>query len=109
MSRRITNQLNITDRELAAEALKLADCKFEQHGEHTLFIASGMFRHATVDLKTGTITGDSDYGHSEESFGLLRQYYAEAQIRLECLKNGTTIEEKQTDSEGNIILLAHMA
>jgi len=108
MSRRITNKLNITDRDLAIEALKLAECSFDEHG-NSLYITSGLLCNATVDLTSGEITGDSDYGHSAEKFGLLRQYYSEAQVRAECLKNGTWITEKQTDDEGNIVLLAQMA
>lgn len=106
MSRRITNKVDITERDVAIDALKLADLSFVAKGEHTLVITSGALKNATLDLRTGSVYGDSDFGHTEESFGVLRQYYAEAKLRLECMKNGTTIEERQTDCEGNIILLA---
>lgn len=108
MSRRITNQLHITDRDLAVEALQLADCSFEQQG-NALYITGGILRNAVVNLESGEIVGDSDFGHTAENFGVLRQFYAEAQVRAECLKNGTTILERQVDQEGNIILVAQMA
>jgi hypothetical protein len=108
MSRRITTQLNIEDENLAVEALNLAGYNFTKQGS-SLFITDGILRNAVVNLVSGEIEGDSDYGHTEENFSVLRQYYAEAQIRAECLKNGTTIDERATDSEGNIILMAHMA
>jgi hypothetical protein len=108
MSRRITNKLNITDRDLAIEALQLANYTYRENG-NTLYIDNGALRNARLNLTTGEMSGDSDFGHTEEQFGLLRQYYAEAQVRSECLKSGVTIDERQTDSEGNIVLMAHMA
>lgn len=108
MSRRISKKLNITDRELAKDALHLADCRFQEHG-NSLFVTSGVLCNASVNLETGEISGDSDYGHSEATFGVLRQYYAEAELRREYAKNGTTIDEKQTDEEGSIVLMWHMA
>jgi hypothetical protein len=40
---------------------------------------------------------------------MLRQYYAEAQLRQEYAKNGTTVDERQSDLDGNIVLMWHMA
>lgn len=108
MSRRITNKLNITDRDLAKEALNLAGCEFQEQGK-TLFITSGLLRNASLNLETGDISGDSDFGHSAAKFGALRQYYAEAKVRQDYAKNGTTVDEKQHDDEGNIVLMWHMA
>lgn len=108
MSRRITNKLNITDSDLAKDALHLAGCEFQDHGK-TLFITTGLLRNASLNLDTGEISGDSDYGHSAAKFGMLRQYYAEAMVRQEYAKNGTTVDEKQQDEEGNIVLMWHMA
>lgn len=108
MSRRIFNKLNITDRELAKDALQLAGCDYREQGS-TLRITSGSLEGATLDLETGEISGDSDFGHTAAKFGLLRQYYAEAQVRQDYAKNGTTVDEKQIDGEGNIVLMWHMA
>ena len=108
MSRKITNKVNITDRELAKDALSLAGCEFKDEGK-TLFITSGTLCNASLCLETGVLSGDSDFGHSAAKFGVLRQYYAEAQVRQEYAKNGTTVDEKQVDEEGNIVLMWHMA
>jgi len=107
MSRKITNKLNITDAELAKDSLRLAGLEFQERG-NTLLITSGELHRASLDLETGVISGDSDYGHSAAKFGMLRQYYAEAQLRQEYAKNGTTVDERQTDHEGNIVLMWHM-
>lgn len=108
MSRRITNKLNMTDRGLAVDALHLAGCDFTEE-QSLLHITSGTFRHATLNLETGEISGDSDFGHTAAQFGLLRQYYSEAKLRQDCAKNGTSIDEKALDEEGNIVLMWHAA
>jgi hypothetical protein len=108
MSRKITNKLNITDADLAKDCLHLAGLDFQEHGK-TLLITSGELHHARLDLETGIISGDSDHGHSAAKFGMLRQYYAEAQLRQEYAKNGTTVDERQSDLDGNIVLMWHMA
>ena len=106
MSRRITNKVDITERDLAIEALALANYSYLEEGSNLVVTGSGPLRNATVNLRSGEVIGDSDFGHTEEAFGVLRQYYAEAKVRAECLKSGTTIEEREIDSEGNIVLLA---
>lgn len=104
MSRRITTETNITDRDMAIEALELADISYTVQGD-SIFMSSGDFRNARLDLKTGAISGDSDYGHTSEKFGLLRQHYGEAMVRAEARSNGTTIESRDVDEEGNIVLM----
>jgi len=108
MSRRIKTKTEITNKDLAVQALKQAGIGFEVRGNDSILMTSGELANATIQLKTGTISGDSDFGHTSSKFGLLRQYYSEAQVRYEYQKNGTQIDERTTDKEGNIILQWHM-
>jgi hypothetical protein len=108
MSRRISTQTEIKDKDLAIAALNQAGITHEVIG-NTIRMSSGFMANATLDLNTGTVTGDSDFGHSSSNLGLLRQYYSEAKVRAEWLKSGAVIDERQNDVEGNIILLWHTA
>ena len=103
MSRCVTLKTKMTDKELAIEAFKKAGSEC-QEVEGGLEIVSGPFKDAYLNLTTGQITGDSDYGHDEEQFGLLRQHYSEAKVVAECLRDGTTIDQREVDTEGNVVL-----
>lgn len=107
MSRRITTETNITDKAVALEALELAGIEHNVQGD-TIYMSSGDFRNARLDLRTGTISGDSDFGHDSEQFGVLRQYYGEALFRAEARKNGTTIEQREVNEEGDVVLMWHV-
>jgi hypothetical protein len=108
MSRRITNQTNITDKAIALHALQMAGIDHQVQG-NSIYFKSGALANAVLNLNTGMISGDSDHGHTKESLGMLRQYYSEAVVKSECAKQGVMIDERQTDQEGNIILMWHMA
>jgi hypothetical protein len=107
MSKRVTTQIDFKDADIAKAALKAASMSFEENGT-TLRITSGACRDAVINLRTGEITGDTDYGHGEKAFGLLRQNYAEAKFRAEAFKNGVTINESTTDKEGNVVLMCSL-
>lgn len=104
MSRRITTKTQITDKELAIQALKMAGMSYREEGSTVLRITSGSMREATLDLRTGTITGDSDY-HRQDTLGALRQHYSEAQIRQRCLMEGHSVEERQVFQDGRVKLI----
>lgn len=108
MSRIITTQTQIKDKELAVLACSQAGISFRDEGDQLIF-TSGSLAHARLDLTTGNISGDTDFGHSKSSLGVLRQFYSEAQFKREAQKIGTTITERTTDKEGNIVLQWHMA
>lgn len=108
MSRRITTETNMNDKGLAVEALTLAGIEHRVQGDF-IYLSSGDFRNSTLNLKTGAITGDSDYGHTESKFGVLRQHYGEAIFRREAINNGTVIDTREVDTEGNVILMWHTA
>jgi len=93
MSRRITTKTEIKDKDLAGQALKTLGYDYRTNGD-TITITSGPLSHATINLKTGDTNSDSDYGHGDDSFGILKQHYMEAFLRKEYLRTGIRIEER---------------
>lgn len=108
MSHRVTVNTEIKDRALAIEALKSAGISFREQGD-TLALESGDYRNATLNLKTGAITGDTDWGHNAGKLGLLRQNYAEAKFKQEAFRQGVSITDRTVDKDGNIVLSCRMA
>ena len=109
MSRNVTVQTEITNKDLAIQAMDRAGISYQIPSEGYIKMTSGPATNAVIDLEKGTITGDSDFGHTFEKLGILRQYYSEALVRAEYLKAGTVIDGRQTDENGNLILMWHMA
>jgi hypothetical protein len=108
MSHRVTTQSEIKDKALALAAAKSAGVSVVEEGEHTLRFTSGPLSRATLDLRTGTINGDTDYGHTNERFGVLKQHYSEAKYKLECARQGIMVESRSVDEHGNIVLYCAM-
>lgn len=107
MSRRVSTQTEMKDKDLAIAALNQAGIMHEVIG-NTIRMTSGFAANATLDLGTGIITGDDTFGHTPSNLGVLRQYYAEAVTKAEYLKSGTIIDERQNEGR-NVILLWHTA
>ncbi len=108
MSRRVTTKTEIKDKDLAVQAMKAAGLQYQDQGE-SLHITSGKMRGAIVDLRTGDISGDSDYGHTTEGLGMLRMHYGEAKYRRECLRQGITIESRTLNKAGEVELICVVA
>jgi len=108
MSRRVTTKTEIKDKALAEQALKLANMHYRDEGD-ALYITSGALANARINLTTGEISGDTDYRHSQESLGAIRQFYGEAKYRQECLRQGITIESRTVNREGDIELVCMTA
>ena len=107
MSYRVTKQTQITNKDLAIEALKIAKMGYRDQG-NSLVITDGPLARAVIDLNSGKIVGDTDFrGHTEEAFGKLRQFYGEAQCRALAAKQGFTIHDRTTEGE-DIILWCRM-
>ncbi len=106
MSHRVTTQTEIKDKELAIAALHQANCAFTERGNE-LTITSGPLKNATLNLATGRIEGDTDFGHknNNDSLGFLKRFYAEAKVKQECAIQGITIEERTVEKDGTIKLL----
>ncbi len=103
MSHRVTTQTQITNKELAVQALKSAGWSYQEQGT-VLFITGGPMRNASLDTRTGTITGDSDY-HNRGTLGALRRHYTEALIRADAIKKGATVESREVLKNGDIRLV----
>jgi hypothetical protein len=104
MSRRVTTKSAIKDKNLAAQALKAAGLTFEDCG-NTLRVTSGSMRNASIDLRTGEISGDSDYGHTSETLGQVRVHYSEAEYLAMCFKKGHTLESRTLIQNGEVELI----
>lgn len=109
MSHRITQQTEMTNKSLAISAIKSAGLNFREVGDDQLVFTSGSLNNATLNLKTGLISGDSDYGHNKETFGLLRQHYSEAQCRALAAKHGHRVESRKVLQDGRIELICRTA
>lgn len=107
MSHRVTTETEIKDKVLLAQACKTAGVTFAESGE-TIRFTSGPMSNAVLDLWSGRITGDSDYGHTSSGLGVLRQAYGEAKYKNECARQGIQIESRTVDHEGNIVLMCSM-
>ena len=108
MSRRVSTKTNITNKDVAVSALNFAQVQHSVSGNR-IFLSSGPLRGAVLDLETGDLSGDTDFGHNEHTFEVIKQYYAEALFRVEASKIGTTIDQRTVDHEGNIVLMWHTA
>jgi hypothetical protein len=104
MSRRITTKTQMTNKDLALDAIKMAGLSYSEEGASTLRITSGDLRNATINLTNGNVTGDTDY-HGRDALGALRKFYSEAQIRERCRLEGHTVEERHVMQDGRIRLV----
>lgn len=107
MSRRVENETNMTDKNLALHALQMAGISYQIQG-NSIYFTSGSLADAVLNLTTGKVAGDEDYVN-QNSLGLLRQYYSEAMVKQECAKQGTIIDERQVNAEGDVVLMWHTA
>lgn len=108
MSRRIETRTEITDKDLAIQALEQAGIAFTVNGDY-INLQSGNLKDARINLRNGSVTGDSDYGHNEAKFGVLRQYYSEAKVRDAFLKEGVTVDGREVNDDGEVVLTWSMA
>lgn len=99
MSHRLTMETKITDRSVAEDALRKANIAFDTRGDN-IYLKSGAYTGTEINLKTGKITsGDTDYHKIDQGkLGLLRQMYAEAKYRAECLREGVTITDRREET-----------
>lgn len=102
MSHRITSKTEMTDRALAEKSLRLAGMTFQTQG-NTISITGGSLRGARLDLRTGVITGDTDWhqGHMDD----LKQSYAEAKVLQTIEMEGHTVENREVLQNGAVKLL----
>jgi hypothetical protein len=104
MSHRVTTKTEIKDKALAVQACKQMGVTYVERGD-TLDFTSGALRGASLNLKTGDVTGDTDFGHTHDKLGALRQAYGEAKYRYECNRQGIMIESRTVNKAGEIELI----
>ncbi len=107
MSHRVTTTTEMKDREHVRAACKQNNVSYTEQGDTFLF-TSGPLKNASLDLRTGAISGDTDFGHTKAAFGCLKQAYGEAKYKFECQRQGIQIESRTVEN-GNIVLLCAMA
>jgi len=107
MSHRVTTQTSMKNAANVKEACKQQDVSFQEHGT-TIRFTSGPLNTASLDLTTGTITGDTDR-HSASTLGALKQAYGEVSYRFECMKQGITVESRTVEKNGDITLMCASA
>src|SRR5512142_484544 len=103
MSHRVTYKTQITNATSAQAALRQLGWKFSLSGD-TLNIQSGPLNRASVNLKTGLISGDTDW-HKDENCNAFRQAYTEAEFKRHAVNMGITIESREVETNGNIVLM----
>jgi hypothetical protein len=108
MSKRVTTKTDIKDKNFAIAAMKNAGLAYEEMGDTVLRITSGALANASIDLTTGVISGDTDYGHRKEVFGSLRKHYSEVKFRHEAQREGVQIKQRIEQKDGSIKLLCRM-
>jgi hypothetical protein len=100
MSHRVTTESSMTDLSIVQKVAKAQGFSFNVTGE-TVQFTSGKLNRASLDTRTGRITGDTDFGHTQDALGMLRQAYSEEKYRQECLKQGIQIEDRTVLSQHN--------
>ena len=107
MSHRVTTQTEIKDKALAMQAAKAAGIGVIDDGNYLRF-TSGALSHAILDLRTGQITGDTDYGHTTDKLSGLKLHYSEAKYKLECVRQGIMVESRTVTKDGEVELICAM-
>lgn len=100
MSHRVTTETNMTEKDVVLKVAKAQGITATESGNSIRF-SGGKLNNAMLDTKTGRISGDTDYGHTESALGVLRQAYSEELYRRECLKQGIQIESRTVLAQHN--------
>ena len=107
MSHRVTTSTEIKDKSLAMQAAKAAGLSFVEEGNGLRF-TSGTLNRAVLDLRTVTLSGDTDHGHTTEKLSLLKLHYSEAKYKLECARQGIMVESRVVNKDGEVELICSM-
>jgi len=100
MSHRVTTETNMTEKDVVLKVAKAQGINCSESANSIRF-TGGQLNNAMLDLKSGRISGDTDFGHTESALGMLRQAYSEELYRRECLKQGIQIESRSVLSQHN--------
>jgi hypothetical protein len=108
MSHRVTTETEMKDKAILARACTAAGINFVDQGNSHVRFTGGDLNGAVLDLKSGRITGDTDYGHTESKLSGLKQTYGEMLYRSECATQGIQIESREVNKAGEIVLMWSM-
>ncbi len=104
MAHQVTTETELTDASLLASALRAASIAFRI--EKRKVVMTQGEATATLDLRTGRVTGDVEV--MDRRLGIVKQLYGEAKYRAECERQGITIEARTVDKDGSIVLMCSM-
>ena len=100
MSHRVTTETSMTEKDIILKVAKAQDITCSESGS-TIRFTGGKLNNAVLDTKTGRISGDTDFGHTESGLGMLRQGYGEEIYRMNCLKQGIQVESREVLAQYN--------
>jgi hypothetical protein len=103
MSHRVTTQTQMNDRVHAAAAFTKAKISHKDLGNGKFSLTAGRSQ-GVLDIGTGEIVGDGDRWN-ESDFNVLKQAYAEEVFTSELRRQGATVQSRDVDKEGNIVIL----
>ncbi len=95
-----TYRSDMTNPDLAAEALRAVGVEFRRRG-HVIRLISGDYSGTRLDLSCGNISTTV----GRDKVGLLRQHYAEAKYKAECARMGIKVVSRYVESNGDIVLM----
>lgn len=105
MSHRVSIQTQITNGVFAKAACEAAGFSYS-YSNDTIRLTSGPAARATINLKTGEISGDSDFHKkSHDSLGVLKRHYAEQVARHNVSLNGHIVVGRTVDQTTGEITL----
>lgn len=107
MSHRITTKTEITDLDLAETALQSKDWSYNVNGAN-ISITSGPMARTSINLKTGVVSGDTDYTN-REGLTALNQAYGEALCVQGVEEQGGYVENREVLDNGSVRLVMNVA
>lgn len=106
MSKRITIKTQFTDKAALQRACNDNDWAFKIQGDRA-DIDGGPLRGATINLKTGDVTGDTDF-HSEATANAFGMAYSEA-LWMNRISETGYLEGREVLEDGTVRLTAYVA
>lgn len=106
MSHKVTFKSTITDDAILRRMFTRLNIPHKVTG--TSYRVSGSrFDGATIDPSKGTVTGDSDWV-TKDTIQQLNQAYSEEEVLAKIELQGASIESREVDRNGSIILMCRM-
>lgn len=102
MSHRVTTATEMKDFEILSKAAAQHGITLTRTGDDVRF-TSGRLNGAVLNLKSGTIVGDSDV-HGRNGMHDISQTYGEMKVRSELARQGGFVESRSILQDGSIRL-----